>query len=157
MQLIRKRRIYRNEMPEWVEYGFSVPTLFDNVVSRKVRQPSFSHTGVSTPAVNIIETNDDFRLEMVAPGMHKEDFRVELQDNILTIAYDHEDNRTGRRSDWKYRTLEYNYHSFSRSFAVPQTIDTEKIEALYENGILNLILPKKEEARTKPSRQIPVS
>ncbi|MFD0997752.1 Hsp20/alpha crystallin family protein [Ohtaekwangia kribbensis] len=157
MLLIRKRRAYRNEIPEWVEYGFSVPTLFDNFVTQKVRQPSFSHTGVSTPAVNIIETNDDFRLEMVAPGMRKENFRVELQDAVLTIAYDHEDNRTEEGSDWKYRTHEYNYHSFSRSFAVPQTVDVEKIEAHYERGILNLTLPKKEEARTKPARQIPVS
>ncbi len=157
MQLIRKRRVQRNEMPEWVEYGFSVPTLFDNFVTQKVRQPSFSNTGVSTPAVNIMETNDDFRLEMVAPGMQREDFRVELQDNILTISYDHEDNRNGERHDWKYRTHEYNYHSFSRSFSVPPTINTEKIEAHYENGILKLTLPKKEEARTKPARQIQVS
>ena len=157
MQLIRKRRVLRNEMPEWVEYGFSVPTLFDNFVTQKVRQPSFSNTWESTPAVNIMETNDDFRLEMVAPGMQREDFRIELQDNILTISYDHEDNRTGERHDWKYRTHEYNYHSFSRSFSVPPTINTEKIEAHYENGILKLTLPKKEEARTKPARQIQVS
>jgi HSP20 family protein len=106
--------------------------------------------------VNIIETGDDFRLEMVAPGMRKEDFRIELQDTILTITYDHEDNRTGDRQDWKYRTHEYNYNSFSRSFSVPQSIETEKITADYKNGILTLLLPKKEDARTKPTRQIMV-
>jgi HSP20 family protein len=156
MRLIHKRKVYRDHKPEWVEYGFNVPTLFDTFVTQKAKQPSFMHTGVSTPAVNIIETGDDFRLEMVAPGMRKEDFRIELQDTILTIAYDHEDNRTGDRQDWKYRTHEYNYNSFSRSFSVPQSIETEKITADYKNGILTLLLPKKEDARTKPTRQIMV-
>jgi HSP20 family protein len=67
-----------------------------------------------------------FRMEMVAPGIKKETFNLELHDNILTISYDHEDNREGARRDLKYRTSEYNYHSFSRSFSLPETVESEK-------------------------------
>jgi HSP20 family protein len=141
--------------PEWLEFGFSLPALFDDIFVQA--GPSFRNTGVSTPAVNIIETDNDFRLEMVAPGMRKEDFKVELQDGVITVSYDHEDNRTGERQRWKYRTHEYNYHSFTRSFALPDTVEADKIEARYENGILNLVLPKKEEARAKPARQITIA
>lgn len=140
----------------WVEYGFDLPDLFDDFALRDFLRPTFSRTGVSTPAVNIIETNDDFTLEMVAPGMKKEDFKVEVQENVLTVSYEHADNREGERQHWKYRTHEYNYQSFSRSFALPETIEIEKIHAVYENGILNLVIPKKDEAKSKPARRITV-
>jgi HSP20 family protein len=146
----------RPQQQKWADDGYDWPALFDDFFTRDMR-PAFWNTGVSTPAVNIIETNEDFRLEMVAPGMKKEDFKVTLQNNVLTIVYDHEDNRQGERRDWKYRTHEYNYHSFSRSFSLPETVEAEKINAKYENGILNLLIPKIESARTKPARQIPVS
>jgi HSP20 family protein len=141
----------------WVESSFDLPAMFDDFFTRDLFRPSFSNTGVSTPAVNIIETPDDFRLEMVAPGMKKENFNLELQDNILNISYDHEDNREGVRRDWKYTTREYNYHSFTRSFSLPESVESEKIEAKYEDGILNIIIPKTEDAKGKPSRQITIS
>jgi HSP20 family protein len=130
--------------------------MFDDFVTRDFFKPSFSNTGVSTPAVNIIETNDDLRLEMVAPGMKKENFNVELQDDVLTVSYEHEDNRESERPDWKYTTREYNYHSFARSFSLPETAEIDQIQAKYEDGILNLTIPKKEGAKGKPVRQIRV-
>lgn len=139
-----------------VEHGFNLSSMFDDFVASDFFKPSFTTTGVSTPAVNIIETNDDFRLEMVAPGMKKENFNVELEDDILTISYEHDDNLEGERRGWKYTTREYNYHSFARSFSLPELVQTEKIHARYEDGILTLILPKKDEARGKPARQIRV-
>jgi HSP20 family protein len=152
------RRIDKREKESgWIEHGFDLPGMFDDFVTRDFLRPTFSRTGVSTPAVNIIETNDDFMVEMVAPGMKKEAFKVELNENILTVSYDHEDNREGERQGWKYTTHEYNYHSFSRSFSLPDTVDAERTSARYENGILNLIIPKKDEARSKPSRRISIS
>lgn len=151
-----KRRNSLNLQSSWVENSFGLPDVFDDFLTRDFFKPTFSKTGVSTPAVNIIETNVDFRLEMVAPGMNKENFRVELQEKVLTVSYEHDDNREGERSDWKYRKHEYNYHSFARSFALPETIEINKIQAKYEHGILNLILPKKEEAKGKPVREITV-
>jgi HSP20 family protein len=134
-----------------------LPATFDDFFTRDLLRNAFDTTGVSTPAVNIIETDNDFRLEMVAPGMKKEDFKVELQGNRVTVSYDHEDNRDGQRRTWQYLVHEYNYHSFARSFALPETTEAEKINATYENGILNLVIPKKEEARKKPARRISIS
>ena len=150
----RKRPVIKQE-PIWLEYAFSIPRFYDDFSTRDSQQ-SLTSTGVTTPAVNIIETNEDYRLEMVAPGMKKESFKVELQNGVLTITYDHDDNREGERRDWKYLTHEYNYHSFSRSFSLPDAVDAQKIEARYENGILNLLLPKRDEARKKPARQITI-
>lgn len=146
-----------NQRHRWVENSFDLHAMFDDFVTRDLFRPSFNSTGVSTPAVNVVETNDDFRLEMVAPGMKKDNFNLELQEHVLTISYDHEDNREGVRRDWKYITREYNYHSFSRSFSLPETIESEKIQAKYEDGILNVIIPKKEDAKGKPTRQIDIS
>jgi HSP20 family protein len=152
-----KKRADRDLTSGWVERGFDLSAIMDDFITGDRSRPSFSNTRVSTPAVNIIETPDDFRLEMVAPGMKKKDFNVELQENVLTISYDHEDNREGERRDWKYRAHEYNYHSFIRSFSLPETVIAEKIQATYEDGILNLILPKKDEAKGKPRRHFTVS
>lgn len=152
-----KRRNDHSQRQRWVENSFGLPVMFDDFVTRDLFRPSFNSTGVSTPSVNVIETNDDFRLEMVAPGMKKENFSLELQDDVLTISYDHEDNREGVRRDWRYITREHNYHSFSRSFSLPETVESEKIQAKYEDGILNVIIPKKEDAKGKPARQINIS
>jgi HSP20 family protein len=138
------------------ERGLGLPAMFDDFITRDFFKPSFSNTGVSTPAVNIIETDEDFRLEMVAPGMKKENFSVEFQNDVLRISYEHDDNREGERRGSKYTTHEYNYHSFSRSFSLPATVDAEKIQANYVDGILNLIIPKKEEAKRKPAKQIKI-
>lgn len=147
----------RNHGHPWIENSFDLPAMFDDFFTRDLLRPSFSNTGVSTPAVNLIETHDDFRLEMVAPGMKRENFNVELQDGVLTISYDHEDNREGERRGWEYRMHEYNYHSFTRSFTLPETVEQGKIQAKYEDGILSIIIPKSEEAKGKPGRLIPIS
>lgn len=146
-----------NRRQEWVENGFNFPAVFDDFVPRDLFRPSFSTTGVSTPAVNIIETADDFRLEMVAPGMKKENFNLEVENDVFTISYDHEDNREGGGHDWKYRTHEYNYHSFARSFSLPETIVADKIQAKYQDGILNVVIPKRDDAKGQPVRRIVVS
>lgn len=159
MKLMKKnkRRSDHGHRPRWVEVGFDLPLLFDDFNTRNLALPSFNATGVSTPAVNIIETNEDFRLEMVAPGMQKEDFNVSIEGNVLTVSYDHEDNREEDGKNWKYITHEYNYHSFSRSFSLPEMVVVDNIQAKYENGILILVIPKKDEAKKKPSRQIAVA
>jgi HSP20 family protein len=157
MNLQKVNRTTTRQEGDWFEPGFALPAVFDDFVTRDLFRPSFSSTGVSTPAVNIIESNDDFRLEMVAPGMKKENFKVEVQNGLLTVSYEHTDNREGERRDWKYTRHEYNYHSFSRSFSLPDTVETDRIDAKYTDGILNLVIPKRDDARTKPARKIVVS
>jgi HSP20 family protein len=141
----------------WEEYSFNSAGMFDDFLIRDFFKPSFSNTGVSTPAVNIVETSDDFLLEMVAPGMKKEAFTVAVNENILTVSYDHEDNREGERHNLRYVIREYNYHSFSRSFSLPESADGDNIQARYNDGILNITIPKKQEARGNPVRQIKIS
>jgi HSP20 family protein len=152
---VKKRKSFGSR-PARPGFGSQYLTAFDDFFKRDLFEPSFGNSGVSIPAVNIIDTPDDFRVEMVAPGMRKEAFKVELDNHILTISYDHEDNREGERKEWKYMVHEYNYHSFTRSFYLPDIVEADKIEARYHDGVLTLIIPKKEEAKPKPSKQISI-
>lgn len=117
---------------------------------------NFSNTNTTIPAVNIIESKDDYRVEMAAPGMKKSDFNIELKDNVLTISSDH---RQGERNeDGHYLRREFSYQSFHRSFNLnSDVIDQSKIKATYQNGVLRLALPKREEAKPKPPRKIAVN
>jgi HSP20 family protein len=115
-----------------------------------------SHTGTTIPAVNIKETANAFEVEMAAPGMTKKDFRIELDNNVLTITS--EKNMQNEEKDGeKYSRKEFSYQSFQRTFTLPkEVVDEDKIEAKYENGVLKLVIPKKEEAKQKPARMIQI-
>jgi len=106
------------------------------------------------PAANILENNDSFNLEIAAPGMKKEDFKIGLENNILTVSAEMEDQK--REEGKNYSRKEFYYGTFSRSFTLPRTIDLEKIKAEYEQGILKVTLPKKEEARIDTKREITI-
>ncbi len=111
----------------------------------------------SLPLVNVIETEDDFFVEMAAPGMRKEDFHVELNNNILTISREAKEDEK-ENGAIKYSRREFSYKSFTRSFNLNnQVLDNGKIDATYRDGILRIKLPKKEEAKTKPVRLIQIS
>ncbi len=106
------------------------------------------------PAVNIKEENDKFVLEMAAPGLKKDDFKINLDNYQLTISAETKDEKKEKEDNYTRR--EFIYNSFSRSFTLPKTIDVEKIRADYKNGVLNLVLPKKEE-EAKLTKQIKIS
>ncbi len=106
------------------------------------------------PAVNIKEENDKFVLEMAAPGMNKDDFKIDLDNYQLTISS--EQKKEKKEKEDNYTRREFVYSSFSRSFTLPKTIDIDKIKADYKNGILSLTLPKKEE-EAKLTKQIKIS
>ena len=95
------------------------------------------------PAVNIQEENDHFMLEMAAPGMEKKDFNIDLDNYVLTISSEKKEEKNEK--DKNFTRREFIYNNFSRSFTLPKSIDTEKIKADYENGILKVALPKKEQ------------
>jgi HSP20 family protein len=145
----RKKTFERGNGPLWTEPVFSSRFLFDDFFTRDGFRRSFDNSGVTTPAVNIIETPVELLVEMVAPGMKKEAFKVELQEAVLTISYDHQDNMHRDRKDFRYRLREYNYHSFMRSFYLPDTVESDAIKASYNDGILSLHIPKKKEAITR--------
>lgn len=107
------------------------------------------------PAVNIKETDADFDVEFAAPGFKKTDFKVDIDNNVLTISAEKKDEKSeeGKR----YTRKEFSYSSFSRSFTLPQSVNADKIDAKYNDGILKLSIPKKEEAKAKAKKEIKVA
>ncbi|MCX6244888.1 MAG: Hsp20/alpha crystallin family protein [Bacteroidetes bacterium] len=114
----------------------------------------FNRRGID-PAANIIEHPDAFELDLAAPGLKKDDFKIHLENNILTVSSEVEDSKEEEGKN--YTRKEYHYSSFSRSFNLPKTIDLEKIKADYDNGILKVMLPKKDEAKLDVRKEIKIS
>lgn len=135
----------------------NVPSLIDEFFGRDLMQNFFEdQTGISMPAVNVVETNDNFRIEVAAPGLDKNDFKIDLENNLLTISSEKEE-RNESQEEGNYMRREFSYSSFRRSFSLPNMVDAEKIEACHKDGILSITLPKKEEAKQKPAKQITIS
>ena len=109
----------------------------------------------SNPAVNIKENDKSFDLELAAPGLDKKDFNIEVNDNVLTVSF--ESKQENEVSEDNYTRREFGYRSFKRSFTLPETVNADKIQAKYENGVLNLNVPKKPEAQPEPVRTIKIS
>ncbi|HMQ61969.1 MAG TPA: Hsp20/alpha crystallin family protein [Flavilitoribacter sp.] len=107
------------------------------------------------PSVNVIEEENEFRLEVAAPGLQKEDFQINLENGHLTISAKKEQKE--EKTEGKYTRREFNYTSFSRSFNLPETVNEQGIKATYDSGILFVALPKKEEAKTKVTRTIDIA
>ncbi len=119
--------------------------------------PNFSATRTSVPACNIQETADHYQVEMAAPGMSKDDFNITLDGNQLSITSERsekaEDDQGGQ-----YSRREFSYQAFQRTFQLPKgVVDEDKISAKYEDGILRVIVPKREEAKQRPPRTIQIS
>lgn len=113
------------------------------------------NTGISLPKVNIKEVADAFIVEMAVPGMKKTDFDIHLDNQILSISAEIKEEH--KDDDEGYSRREFGYSSFKRSFTLPDSVDDSKINANYNEGILNIHLPKREEAKRKPSRTIKIS
>ena len=107
------------------------------------------------PEANIIEEDKDYMIELAAPGLEKKDFNIEMQDGMLTISAEKEEGKKEEHKNFKRR--EFSYNSFTRSFTLPENCHSEKIEAKYENGVLRLMLPKKEVTISKPAKHIKVA
>ncbi len=110
----------------------------------------------SMPAVNVVENNDGYEIEVAAPGLRKEDFAIDLDKNLLTLSSEKE-YQQDEENEGRFTRREFGYGKFKRSFSLPKTADGEKIKATYNDGILRISIPKKEEAKPKPPRQITVS
>jgi HSP20 family protein len=138
----------------------SLPGLFDDFFTRDLfdwGNTNYSTSGTTLPAVNVKETNDTFEVEMAAPGMKKEDFKVELNNNVLTISSEHKHEHEEKDGE-KYNRREFSYQSFQRSFQLSrEAVDADNIQARYENGVLRLTIPKREEVKQKPARLINIS
>ena len=118
------------------------PVSFRNGVTQK------------SPAVNIAETDNSFRIEVAAPGLKKNDFTIKVDQDVLTISAKRE-AKTEDKGD-RYTRREFSYFEFTRNFHLPETINAEEIDAKYEDGVLNVILAKKEEAKPAPIKTIEI-
>jgi HSP20 family protein len=138
----------------------TLPGLFDDFFTKDLfdwGSSNFSTSGTTLPAVNVKETAENFVVEMAAPGMKKEDFKVELNNNMLTISSEQKREHEEKDNE-RYTRKEFSYQSFQRSFQLSrEAVDAENIQAKYENGVLHLLIPKREEVKQKPARLINIS
>ncbi|MCA0153125.1 Hsp20/alpha crystallin family protein [Winogradskyella vincentii] len=129
----------------------------DDIFNRElpsVLTSNFS-TGMTMPQVNIRETADAYFVDMAVPGMKKSDFNINLDNQLLSISTESSEEHTHENENFTRK--EFGYSAFKRSFNLPETINENKIEAKYNDGILSIHLPKKEEAKQRPPRTIKVS
>jgi HSP20 family protein len=141
-----------------VRYNNEIPSLISNLINGDIENfglTNFSDTNTTLPAVNIKESTEGFEVEVAAPGFKKSDFNIELDGDVLTISSEKRiENEV--KEDEKFTKREFSYQSFTRSFTLPEMVESEKITAKYDNGILRIAIPKKEEAKPKPVKQIAV-
>lgn len=138
--------------------GDLLPSVFDDFFrpwNEWFENNGRSGKAITVPAVNITEDKDGYKVTVAAPGLKKTDFKIDVEGNMLTISSEKEDHK--EEKDRHYTRREYSYSSFSRSFTLPENVKQDKIEATYEDGVLKLSLPKKEEAKKlTESKHIPV-
>lgn len=134
-----------------------LPSFWDNFLSRDLMDwgtSNFSSTDTTLPAVNVKETGDTFEIEVAAPGMKKGDFKIRMENNTLTISSEKSEQKNEEEKG-RFTRREFSYQSFQRSFSVPESlVEGDKISARYCEGILCISLPKKEEVKPKPAREI---
>jgi HSP20 family protein len=131
------------------------PAYRDDFFNDQVSQKYYGRGFASTPAVNIIEENDGFRIEVAAAGLSKEDFKIHLEDDVLTVSAEKEQDE--KDAQGKYTRREFNYTSFKRSFRLDETIDQERVEAEHKDGILNIRLSKREDSVKQGPKSIEIS
>lgn len=139
--------------------GSTFPTFLDHVFSREWmdwNNANYSTTNTTLPAVNIKESDEKFEIEVAAPGMKKEDFSIKLENNQLTISSERKEEKEDKKE--YYSRKEFSYQSFSRTFNIPENIvNRDQINARYCDGVLCIDLPKRDEAKTRPPRDIKIS
>lgn len=126
--------------------GDLFPSLFDDFFRPfNFWDADFVPRALIVPAVNIDENKDQYELALAVPGMKKNDFNINVEGNMLTISSEKEEESEEKQKNGYRR--EFNYSSFSRSFALPNEVIKDKIDARYQDGVLKVSLPKKEEAK----------
>ena len=133
-------------------YSYPLSNLMENIFNDNFLLREFSNY---VPAVNVSEDENVYNVELSAPGFKKEDFKIELDNKTLTISGEQKEEKEEKEKT--FRRKEFNYGSFRRSFSLPETVNDQNIDAKYDNGILKVRLPKKEEAKAKPAKEIKIS
>jgi HSP20 family protein len=130
------------------------PNLLDEMMHRGF-VPGFDPSFGNLPASNILEKDQEFVIEIVAPGLEKEDFKLQLENKVLSVSY--EPKEDGRAQEQNYLLREMAIGSFTRSFTIPDTIDKEKISATYHQGVLKISVPKNDAHSARLARNIEIA
>jgi HSP20 family protein len=134
----------------------SLNPWFNDVFESYFNDSLISNRAVSrVPAVNISETENGYQVELAVPGLKKEDFKINVDKNILNVSAENKAAANESNENKKYNRIEYSYSTFTRSFTLPESVDHSKIDAGYTDGILRITIPKKEEAKLL-SREITI-
>lgn len=128
--------------------------VFTSIIDDLFLNQDWNHINQTVPAANIIEADDHFDIQLAAPGKKKSDFKIELEEGVLTITSETETKSAEKEGN--YTRKEFGYTSFKRSFNIPETVSADKITAAYKEGILTVSLPKKEEALPLPKKLISI-
>jgi HSP20 family protein len=143
-------------LPQTQSWPMLLTNLFNRDMFNEGNLNFFDHSNPAMPAVNIKETPEAFAIEVAAPGMSREDFKIELDNNELTLSA--EKNEQSADGTESYHRREFSFRSFRRTFTLPaDVVNLDKINARYTDGILSLTIPKKEEALPKPARLIEIA
>lgn len=130
--------------------------LWEDFLGKDMMEMSRWGKGLSMPAVNIEEKPAAFEVSMAAPGMQREDFKIEVHSGVLTVSSEKEDKHEEKDKEGNYTRREFKYQTFSRSFTLPEAIDRDKIEAKYTDGILAIHVPKLEPTKQEAKKKITV-
>jgi HSP20 family protein len=137
----------------------SVNNFFDDFLTKDLfdwTDRNFATLGSNLPSVNLKETDTKLEVELAAPGMKREDFKVEIDNNMLMISSEKEEVKEEKNKKDNYVRKEFNYQSFYRSFYLPDTVDENKIDANYKDGILKIVIAKKPGSEKKTMKTIPI-
>ena len=142
-------------MSNLINFNSGINSIFDDLFNNSLSNFVGSDFASNVPSVNISEFANEFKIEFAAPGLQKGDFDINVEKNTLTISANKE-NSTEVEGE-KFTRKEFSYSSFSRSFQLPKGVESNSIVANYENGILEIVLPKKEETKELPPRVIQIN
>lgn len=134
----------------------SLPNIWEDFFGRDITDIPSWRMGSSIPAVNIEEKSDKFLVCLAVPGMKREDFKIAVNNGVLSVYSEKEEKHEEQDKAGKFTRREFSYQTFKRSFTLPESIKPDQIEARYEDGILAIHLPKRDEAQVQPIRQIAV-
>jgi HSP20 family protein len=151
MSLVKRRE---SLMPSWANDLLDTSRFFSPKLFDLGTDPFSVDFSSKVPSANINETEKEYRIELAVPGMEKDDFKVAIDNGVLYVSSEKAEDR--EEPEKNYTRREYSYSGFRRTFSLPENCLEDKVKAKYENGILNLILPKKELTIMKPASEIPV-
>ncbi|PLX23443.1 MAG: hypothetical protein C0597_01010 [Marinilabiliales bacterium] len=133
-----------------------LPSFTDDFFGKDFMSDFFdSSVNKTIPEVNVLENKDAFMIEVAAPGLEKKDFKIDVNNNVLTISSEREAKNVDEKK--KYIRREFSYSTFQRTFSLPESVDQEKIRANHKDGILSIEIPKRDEVKEKPRKEIKIS